>query len=100
MDHSRIEVSSKRMQFLNILKRITNLSRDSLDCIKMCQIIYNRVIKEHNKRQPNSYVLKAKNITKAMWQIIYKEVGNCIHYDYKIDLRNGHEIIQTLKVLS
>jgi len=64
MDHSRIEVSSKRMQFLNSLKITTNLSRESLDYIKRCQIIYNRVIKEDNKREPNNYVLKAKNTTK------------------------------------
>jgi hypothetical protein len=52
MDHSRIKVSSKRRQFLNSLKRTTNLSTESLDYIKRCQIIYNRVIKEDNKREP------------------------------------------------
>jgi hypothetical protein len=39
------------------------------------------------------YVLKAKNKMKAMWHIINKEVGNSIYYAYKIDLRNGSEII-------
>jgi len=28
-----------------------------------------------------------------MQQIINKEIGNSIHYDYKTDLRNGNEII-------
>jgi len=28
-----------------------------------------------------------------MWPIINKEVGNSIHHDYKLDLRNGNEII-------
>jgi len=42
--------------------------------VKRCQIIYNRAIKEDNKREPASYVLKAKNTTKAMWQIINKDV--------------------------
>lgn len=81
------------MQFLNSLKITTNFLRESLDYIKIYQIIYNTVIKEDKKRETDNYVLKAKNITKAMWQIINEEVGNCMHYDYRIDLRNGSEII-------
>jgi len=37
--------------------------------------------------------LRGKNKTKPMQQIINKEIGNSIHHDYKIDLRNGNEII-------
>lgn len=46
-----LKVYSKRMQFLNSLKRTTNLSRESMDYIKRYQIIYNRVIKEAKKRK-------------------------------------------------
>jgi hypothetical protein len=37
--------------------------------------------------------LRAKHKTKAMWQIMNKEVGNCMHQDHEIDLKNGNEII-------
>jgi hypothetical protein len=46
-----LKVYSKKMQFLNSLKRTKNLSRESLDYIKRYQIIYNRVIKEAKKRK-------------------------------------------------
>jgi hypothetical protein len=32
-----------------------------------------------------------------MWQIINTEIGKSIHHDYKIDLRNGNEIISNLQ---
>jgi hypothetical protein len=37
--------------------------------------------------------MSAKNKTKIMWQLINKEVGNSLHDEYKIDLRNGKETI-------
>jgi hypothetical protein len=39
------------MWFLNSSKRITNLSRESLDYIKRYQKTYNRLIKEAKKRE-------------------------------------------------
>jgi len=65
-----LKVSSKRIWFLNGLKRTTSLSRESLDYNKRYQEICNRVIKEATKRENDRYVLKAKNKTRAMWQIL------------------------------
>jgi bisphosphoglycerate-dependent phosphoglycerate mutase len=41
--------------------------------------------------------LRAKTKTKAMWQIINTEIGKSTHHNYKIDLRNGNEIISNLQ---
>jgi hypothetical protein len=49
-----------------------------LDYIKRYQIIYSRVVKEAKKRENDRFVMSAKNKTKAMWQLINKEVGNPI----------------------
>ena len=63
----------------------------------LCKITNNRLIKEAKKRQNNRFVLRAKTKTKAMWQIIDREIGNSIHLDYKTDLRNGNRIISNLQ---
>jgi hypothetical protein len=55
---------------LKVLNRITNLSRESLDYVTIYQITYNRLIKEAKKRKNVRFVLRARNKTKAMWQII------------------------------
>jgi len=49
--------------------------------------------KLRRERENDRFVLRAKNKAKVTMQIISKEVGNSIHHDYKIDLRNGNEII-------
>lgn len=49
------------------------------------------------KRENDRFVLRAKTKTKAMWQIIDREIGNSIHHDYKIYLRNGNGIISNLQ---
>ena len=81
------------MRLINSLKRTTTISRESLDYIKSCEVIYNRVIKEDKKRDHDILVLRTKNNTKTMWQITNKKFGNTIHYDYETDLWNGNEII-------
>lgn len=46
-----LKVSSKRKQLFNSFKRITNISRESLDYIERCHITYNKLIKEAKKRE-------------------------------------------------
>jgi len=70
-----LKVSNKRMWFFNSLKRITYLLGESLDYIKRYQIITD-LIKVVKKRENNRFVLRDKNKTKAMLQIISKEIGN------------------------
>jgi len=48
---------------------------ESLDYIKRYQIITD-LIKVVKKRENNRFVLRDKNKTKAMLQIISKEIGN------------------------
>jgi hypothetical protein len=54
------------MRLINSLKRTTTISRESLDYIKSCEVIYNRVIKEDKKRDHDILVLRTKNNTKTM----------------------------------
>jgi hypothetical protein len=65
-----IKIYTKRMQFLNGLKKNTNCTREPQDYINRYQVIYKRVIKEAKKRENNKYVTRTKNKIKAMWQII------------------------------
>jgi hypothetical protein len=64
-----------------------------VDYIKRYQIIYRRVLKEAKKKENDRFVMSAKNKTKAMWQLINKHVGNSLHDEYKIDLRNGKGVL-------
>jgi hypothetical protein len=77
------------MRLLNGFKKLYNLSRDMQDYINRYQIIYKNVIKGAKRRANDKYVLRAKNKTKAMWQVINKEVGKSLKYDKKIELHSG-----------
>jgi hypothetical protein len=63
--------------------------------IKRYQIIYKRVIKETKRRDNDMYVLRANNHTKAMWQVINKEVGKSRNHDKKIELNDGIQVISS-----
>ena len=39
-------------------------------------MIYKRVIREAKKRENDRHMANAKNKTRAMWQIVNKELGN------------------------
>jgi hypothetical protein len=41
-----------------------------MDYIMTYQITYNKLIKEAKNRENDRFVLRARNKTKAMWQII------------------------------
>jgi hypothetical protein len=45
------------------------------ECIKIYEIIYNRVIKEVTRSENDKYVSRANNKTTAMWHVINKEDG-------------------------
>jgi predicted outer membrane repeat protein len=70
-----IKISSKKMRFLNVLKKKTNITREVLTYISRYRIIYKRVIREAKKMENDRYILNANNRNKAVWQIINKETG-------------------------
>jgi prephenate dehydratase len=80
------------MHFLNNLRKNTNLTTDTKDNITRYQVIHKRVIREAKKRENDKYVLNAKNKTKAMWQIINKEIGKSPQYKQKIELKMVQKI--------
>jgi hypothetical protein len=63
--------------------------------IKRYQKIYKRVIKEAKRRDKDMYVLRANNHTKAMWQVINKEVGKSRNHDKKIELNGEIQVISS-----
>jgi exonuclease III len=69
-----IKVSRQRLQLLCLLKRRMSLSVSTLNCIKSYQKIYKKVISEARKRD-DRIILRSKNHTKTLWQIIKKEIG-------------------------
>jgi hypothetical protein len=58
-----LKISSKRMRFLNSLRKNKNLTKETQDYITRY-----RVIRETKKRVNVMYVANAKNTTMAMWQ--------------------------------
>jgi uncharacterized protein YktA (UPF0223 family) len=70
-----LNISCKRMQFLNTLRKATNLTRETQDYINRYRVIYKRVIREAKNRENDGYVLNAKNNRKAVWQIINIKAG-------------------------
>jgi hypothetical protein len=67
-----LKISSKRMCFLNSLRKNKNLTKDTQDDITRYRVIHKRVIREATERVNDKNVSNTKNKTKAMWQIINK----------------------------
>jgi len=43
-----------------------------------------KTFERFKKRENRRYILSSKNKTKAVWQVINKEIGNCPHNDCSI----------------
>ena len=80
------------MKVLNNLKRTHTLRREDLNYITEYQRIYRKILKEAKKRDNDKFVLESKDRTKAMWQLINKEIGNTLVNDYRLELRIGDKI--------
>jgi len=80
------------MKVLNNLKRTYTLRREDLNYITEYQKIYRKILKEAKKRDNDKFVLESKDRTKAMWQLINKEIGNTLVNDYRLELRIGDKI--------
>ena len=75
------------MHFLNSLRKNKNLTKDTQDYVTRYRVIYKRVIRGAKKRVNVPYVANAQNKTKAMWQIMSKEIGKSPQYKQKIELK-------------
>jgi len=92
-------MSSKKIRFLNILKRQPNLTEDAKIYIAKYKIIYKRVISEANRRENDKYLLHANHKSKAVWQIINKETGRTSSNKQDIKITwNSEEITNTENV--
>jgi hypothetical protein len=70
-----IKMSSKKIRFLNMLKKQPNLTEDAKMYIAKYKIIYKRVIREAKRRENDKNILQVSFKSKAVWQIINKETG-------------------------
>jgi hypothetical protein len=84
--------SSNRMKVLNNLKRIYTLRSKDLNYITEYQRIYKKIVKEAKKRDNDRFIIESKDRTKAMWQLINKEIGKTQEKDYRLELRIGDKI--------
>ncbi|PNF13688.1 hypothetical protein B7P43_G15271 [Cryptotermes secundus] len=84
-----IRKSSKRMSWLNSLQKRTNLTGKEWEYIHKYRMIYKRIIKEAKKRENDRHIANAKNKTRAMWQIVNKELGNNMQRELGIELKCG-----------
>jgi hypothetical protein len=63
------------MQTLNNLKRTFTLTREDLIYIENYQRLYKRVLREDKKQENDRYVIESTDRTRAMWQLIDREIG-------------------------
>jgi hypothetical protein len=70
-----IKMSSKKIRFLNMLKKQPNLTEDAKMFIVKNKIIHETVITEAKRRENDKYKLHKNHKSKAVWQIINKETG-------------------------
>jgi hypothetical protein len=67
--------SSKKMGWLNSLKKRITLKSETLRYIKKYNKFYKKVVKAAIKRDNDRYITEAPNKTKAMWQLINNKIG-------------------------
>jgi hypothetical protein len=70
-----IKMSNKNMRFLSRLKKQPNLTENIKMYITKCKIIYKRVFGEAKRRENDKNILHATLKSKAVWQVINKEIG-------------------------
>jgi len=98
--NNRLFTKGKRKKILNNLKRKLTLLREELEYIKKYQEMYKRVLQQTKKKRDNDrYVTEASNKTKAMWQLISREIGKT-QDDYKVELKVGNDIISNPMVIT
>jgi hypothetical protein len=66
---------------------IPSQSHTKYDYIQNYNKIYKKVLKQAKKRDNDRYVTEAPNKTKAMWQLINKQIGKTQEDDNKLVLR-------------
>jgi len=88
-----IKMSSKKIRFLNMLKKQPNLPEEAKMYIAKYKIVYKRVIREVKRKEIDKYILHANHKSKAVWHIKNKETGRTSSnkQDIKIIL-NSEEI--------
>ena len=93
-----IKMSSKKMRFLNMLKKQPNLPKDAKMYISKYKIIFKIVIREAKRRENDKNIPHENHKSKAVWQIISKETGRTSsNKDIKI-IWNSEEITNPEKV--
>jgi hypothetical protein len=94
-----IKNSSKKMRLLDNQKKTTNMKKKDLEYVERYRTIY-RVIQEAKGKECNNCISRAKNKSKAAWQVINKELGkSCIKYK-NIELRWGKNKTSNPRVIA
>jgi exonuclease III len=88
-----IKKSSKKMKLLNKIIKLSNLSQHTKMYIARYKLIYKRVIREAKRRENDNYISQAKNKSKAIWQVIHKEIGKTPLQKLDIKLIENSEVI-------
>jgi hypothetical protein len=90
-------MSSKKIRFLNMLKKQPALTEDGKMYIVKYKIIHKTVIREAKRRENDKYILHSNNKSKAVWQIINKETGRTFSNKQDIKIIWNSEEITNLK---
>jgi len=68
--------------------------REDLIYIKNYQRMYKRILREAKKKKDNDrYVIESVDRTKALWQLIYREIGKAPENEQNLELRIGNKFI-------
>jgi hypothetical protein len=86
-------ISSRKMKWLNSLKKRITLKSETLDYIKNYNKIYKKILKQAKKRDNDRYVTEASNKIKAMWQLINKQIGKTQEEVKNFELRVGNNLV-------
>ena len=76
-----------------------------LNVWNLCSTLMNinsfiKTFERFKKRENYRYILSSKNKTKAVWQVINQETGNCPHNDCSILLWNFTELVTDCQIVS
>jgi len=80
------------MKILSSLKRNFTITSEDLEFIKQYKKIHQRVLQEAKKRDNDRYVTDSSNKSKAIWQLINREISMTQEDDNKLELKRGNNI--------
>jgi len=94
-----IKNSSKKMRLLNKQKR-TAMKQTDVKYVELYKKIYRKVIQEAKRMENNDYINRAKNKSKAAWQVINKERGKTSINNKNIEITWGKNKITNPRAIA